>query len=58
MGPKVAAACRFVTRTGGTAAVGALSDAMAVLRGDAGTRICRREGPAVFCSPDALPKPG
>jgi carbamate kinase len=41
MGPKVEAACRFVERTGGTgtAAIGALSDLEAVLRGEAGTRI-------------------
>jgi carbamate kinase len=37
MAPKVEAACRFVESTGGTAAIGALSDAAAVLRGDVGT---------------------
>ena len=39
MGPKVEAACRFVERTGGTAAIGALEDALAIIAGDAGTRI-------------------
>ena len=39
MGPKVEAACRFVERTGGTAAIGALSELGALVRGDAGTQI-------------------
>ena len=39
MSPKVEAACRFVELTGKTAAIGALRDAPAVLRGDAGTQI-------------------
>jgi carbamate kinase len=42
MGPKVEAACRFVEATGGTAAIGALEDAAAILAGTAGTTI----GPA------------
>jgi len=37
MGPKVEAACRFVERTGGTAAIGALEQAAEILAGDAGT---------------------
>jgi carbamate kinase len=37
MGPKVAAACRFVERTGGTSAIGALEDAPRIVVGDAGT---------------------
>lgn len=37
MGPKVEAACRFVEATGGTAAIGALEDAAAIVRGEAGT---------------------
>lgn len=37
MGPKVDAACRFVELTGGVAAIGTLEDAVAILRGDAGT---------------------
>jgi carbamate kinase len=41
MGPKVEAACRFVERTGGTAAIGALEEAERVLAGDAGTRVTR-----------------
>jgi len=39
MGPKVEAACRFVERTGGIAAIGSLDDVDAVLSGRAGTRV-------------------
>lgn len=39
MGPKVDAACRFVDRCGGRAAIGATTDAAAVLAGEAGTTI-------------------
>ena len=39
MGPKVEAACRFVRESGRPAAIGALDDLAAVLRGEAGTRI-------------------
>jgi len=39
MSPKVEAACRFVERTGGTAAIGALEDAAEILAGEAGTTI-------------------
>lgn len=39
MGPKVEAACRFVEATGGTAAIGSLAEAEAVVRGESGTRI-------------------
>ncbi len=39
MAPKVEAACRFVERTGGVAAIGALEDASALLRGERGTLI-------------------
>ena len=41
MAPKVDAACRFVERTGGTAAIGALNDAAQILAGNAGTIIRR-----------------
>jgi carbamate kinase len=37
MGPKVDAVCRFVERTGGTAGIGALEDAVEILAGRAGT---------------------
>jgi carbamate kinase len=37
MGPKVEAACRFVTRTGKPAAIGALPDLLRILAGQAGT---------------------
>lgn len=39
MGPKVEAACEFVTRTGGIAGIGALEDAGDILDGRAGTLI-------------------
>lgn len=39
MGPKVAAACGFVSRTGKPAAIGALADAAEVVAGTAGTQI-------------------
>ncbi len=39
MGPKAEAACRFVERTGATAAIGSLEDAPAIVRGEAGTAI-------------------
>ncbi|MBS1886403.1 MAG: carbamate kinase [Actinobacteria bacterium] len=39
MGPKVDAACRFVDATGRIAAIGALADAAAIVRGEAGTRV-------------------
>jgi carbamate kinase len=41
MGPKVEAACRFVERTGGHAAIGALADAAAIVRGESGTVVVR-----------------
>jgi carbamate kinase len=39
MGPKVAAACWFVERTGGFAVIGSMTETEALLRGEAGTRI-------------------
>lgn len=39
MGPKVDAACRFVERTGGIAAIGALTDAVDLLDGRSGTLV-------------------
>ncbi|WP_110240072.1 carbamate kinase [Nocardioides gilvus] len=39
MGPKVEAASRFVARTGATAAIGALDDAVAIFEGRAGTLV-------------------
>jgi carbamate kinase len=37
MGPKVAAACEFVTSTGKRAAIGALEDIEKIVAGEAGT---------------------
>jgi carbamate kinase len=39
MGPKIAAAIRFATRTGGRAAIGAMEDIADIVRGDAGTNV-------------------
>jgi carbamate kinase len=39
MGPKVAAACEFVEQTGGSAGIGRLGDARAILAGEAGTLV-------------------
>ena len=39
MGPKVEAACRFVEASGNRAAIGALTDAVRVARGEAGTQV-------------------
>ena len=39
MGPKIEAACRFVERGGAFVAVGSLTDAEAILAGQAGTRV-------------------
>ena len=39
MGPKVKAACEFVERSGGVAAIGSIDDAQALLAGTAGTRV-------------------
>ena len=47
MGPKVDAICRFVERTGGTGAIGALTDVEAILAGRAGTIV----------KPGLLPRP-
>jgi carbamate kinase len=44
MGPKVDAACRFVERTGRSAAIGSLDDIEAMLDGRAGTQV-RAAGP-------------
>jgi carbamate kinase len=41
MGPKVRAACQFVERTGGLAAIGSIDDTPALLRGEAGTVVTR-----------------
>lgn len=43
MGPKVEAACRFASESGGTAAIGSLDDISAVLAGEAGTQITSGE---------------
>jgi carbamate kinase len=47
MGPKVEAANRFATRTGGRAAIGSLADIARIVAGDAGTSVVRRAAVAV-----------
>jgi carbamate kinase len=42
MGPKVDAACQFALATGKTAAIGALADLPAILRGEKGTLVSKR----------------
>ena len=39
MGPKVEAACRFVSRTGGRAAIGSLAELEELVAGTAGTQV-------------------
>jgi carbamate kinase len=39
MGPKVRAACAFVEQTGGTAAIGSITDIEGLLRGETGTTV-------------------
>ena len=39
MGPKVDAACQFARATGRTAAIGALADIEAIVRGEKGTLV-------------------
>jgi carbamate kinase len=51
MGPKVEAACRFVEATGATAAVGAIGEAAAVLRGQAGTTVIAGTDTATWWDP-------
>ena len=50
MGPKVAAACRFASATGKTAAIGALADLGRIMSGDAGTIVSRQEGEVVYAA--------
>ena len=40
MGPKIEACRRFVKATGSVAAIGALTEAEAILEGSAGTTVC------------------
>jgi carbamate kinase len=47
MGPKIEAACEFVSHTGNTAAIGALEDAVRIIDGEAGTAI-HASGELVF----------
>ena len=48
MGPKVTAACRFVTATGKRAAIGALEDLGRILAGEAGTTVDPKQEGIVF----------
>lgn len=48
MGPKVEAACQFAVTTGNVAAIGALADVPAIVRGEKGTRIGKSYGDISF----------
>jgi carbamate kinase len=52
MGPKVEAACRFVTATGGRAVMGALSDVDALVAGRSGTIVTSKQGNRVPRRPE------
>ncbi|MEV5720730.1 carbamate kinase [Amycolatopsis mediterranei] len=55
MGPKVEAASRFATNTGGRAAIGALADIAGIVAGVAGTSIATRTGSPVAVADAATP---
>jgi carbamate kinase len=48
MGPKVEAACRFVSATGRSAAIGALADLGKIIAGEAGTTVSPKESGIVY----------
>ena len=50
MGPKVAAACRFASATGKSAAIGALADLGKIIAGDAGTTVSAQESGIVYAA--------
>ncbi len=52
MGPKIEAACRFVEAGGRIGAIGALDEATAILRGDAGTMVVADSDPGSAWSTD------
>ncbi len=51
MGPKIEAACAFASSSRGSAWIGAVEDAAAILRGEAGTRIVAEVGSLEFWKP-------
>ena len=52
MGPKVMAACRFVTQTGHSAAIGALADLTRIIAGTAGTTISAGKARIIYGNGD------
>ena len=50
MGPKVEAACRFVSATGKRAAIGALADLNKIIAGEAGTTVSSTESGIVYAA--------
>jgi hypothetical protein len=58
MGPKVEACARFTRATGRPSAIGALTEAAAILRGDAGTTITASEHPEENPRPASLNRQG
>ena len=58
MAPKAAAAARFVSATGGQAAIGRLEDAALLLVGRAGTTVRSSHGRGPRPHPDGNPETG
>ncbi|HMI80215.1 MAG TPA: carbamate kinase [Solirubrobacterales bacterium] len=56
MAPKVEAACRFAEATGRRAAIGALTDAVRVVRGEAGTQIVAPAAEPAIAAARRLPR--
>ncbi len=54
MGPKVEAAVEFVEQTGGLAGIGQLTDAQAILRGEAGTIVSQDAERTIFWERQAI----
>ena len=56
MGPKVEAACRFAAGTGRRAAIGSLTDAARIVRGEAGTQIVAPAAEPAIAAARRLPR--
>lgn len=56
MGPKVEAACRFADATGHRAAIGSLTDAARIVRGEAGTQVANRAAEPAIAAARRLPR--
>jgi carbamate kinase len=56
MGPKVEAACRFASSTGRRAAIGSLTDAARIARGEAGTQVVAAAAEPAIAAERRLPQ--